>query len=266
MGNNFVVCRDIDFIDYTIHSKSSELGDFPALRVKEPEKRDEVWQTSDTNDNWIILDFGAPRTVNAVCLINTNYTTCKIQGNSTTDFSSPAYDSGLLSIVREDITGNHRLFINPQEIASFNYRYMRIFIPAQTPVDGGDGFRTGGIIVTHQAEELLTNPSYGFSVRADYSKTEQEMLSGRIERIFWRKNPRRAGCELIFEISRQVSSELDQLLKIFNHTGNILIYFRTLGEFPSGSACFLMFMRSSTEYRIESYGVSVMQFSLVEKI
>ena len=179
-----IVFQQKDFIDYTIDSKSGAAALHPASNIKLYEKQFRVWRTANTTENWVIFDFGAAKRIEAVVLINTNYTTYKIQGDTTNSFSSPPVDSGDITLAQDKFTERYRSKKDPQGFSPvFNHQFMRILIPAQTPTDGAGYFSTGAIIITDQAETFLRHPSFGFGIEVDQSIQKTPLASGGVETI-----------------------------------------------------------------------------------
>lgn len=179
-----IVFQEKDFIDYTIDSKSEEAALHPVSNIKLYEKQFRAWRTTSTAENWVIFDFGAPKRIEAVVLINTNYTTYKIQGDTTNSFASPPVDSGIITLAQDKFTERYRSKKDPQGFSPvFNHQFMRILIPTQTPTDGAGYFSTGAIIITDQAEAFLRHPSFGFSIEVDQSIQKTQLVGGGIETI-----------------------------------------------------------------------------------
>ncbi len=200
-----------NFLNYTIDSKSGEYGNFPVSNIKLPEKQFRYWKTLVTTDSWVILDFGSAKQINAVVLVNVNFATYKIQGNTSNNFASPAFDSGNITVSKDPFRERYYSIKNPQTFASFNYRYMRIFIPTQTPVDGASGFTVGGIIVSDQSATLLSNPNWGFAIGDRRAAELVEMISGSYETV----NRGDRYVELAFDLeSLRESAHLDQVANL----------------------------------------------------
>jgi len=206
---NIVAFRD--FFNYTIDSQSTQDSNWPASNIKLPEKQFRVWKTTAATDSWVILDFGAAKVINAVVLVNINFITYKIQGNATNSFVSPSFDSGNITVSKDPFRERYYSIKNPQSFASFNYRYMRIFIPTQTPVDGASVFSVGGIVVSDQSAVLLRNPNFGFQIAVKRASDVIGMLSGANEIV----NRGERYLEFAFDIDPdRSSSHLDQIANL----------------------------------------------------
>jgi hypothetical protein len=137
---------------------------YPATNVKTPERPFMPWKTTVATASDVVIDFGATKTLDAVALSNVNFTSATIQGNATNSWTAPSYTQSI-TIARN--RWNTRYQHGHQIVGSFSYRYLRISIGTQTPVDGSSGFSIGGI----HAGVNVTMPR---GIRADYSMIPHE--------------------------------------------------------------------------------------------
>lgn len=267
MGN-FRVYKDI--INYTINSQSEQDSLFPASNLKLIERQFRYTKTTTTGNNWWILDFGVAKQINSVVLLNTNFTTYKVQGDSTTSFVSPLTDSGNLTIAKEPFRERYYHITNPQNYSpAFNYRYMRIYVPTQSTTDGESAFKLGGLIVTDQAEDLITNPDYGLEIVERRSSNVNTMLGGSDETINFGKR----FTEFTFSIRpARVSAEFLQLAKtivnIDRSTSLIIAFNGSLAEQADNTPFVYVTRRiEDSSYIISDFGVAVVdRISLREQI
>jgi hypothetical protein len=63
-----------------------------------------------------------------------------------------------------------------QDLPAFNYRYLRIWIPSQTPIFDTDSFKIGNILIGNAV--TLWNPREGFSVTPQVMMNVIEFDSG----------------------------------------------------------------------------------------
>lgn len=168
-----------DFYTYTVDSQSSESSTEPASNVLLPEKQFRYWKTTGTGDSWIILDLGSAQVVTSVALINVNYTSYRVEGDTTNSFSSPPVNSGAITIVQDTERKRYYSHTTPQSYSpAFNHRYLRIFIPTQSTTDSDTVFKTGGIVVKTGTTELFFNPDVGLSVSLSRSSDNINLRSG----------------------------------------------------------------------------------------
>lgn len=226
---NFILSPD--FFDYTILSQSSEDLSYPASNLKIYAKQNRWWKTTVATDSEVVLDFGAPLNVKGVGVINPNYASCKIQFNSTSSFTSPAVDSGTLTVRKDEERKRYYLFHAPVA----NYRYMRLFIPAQTPVDGDSVFSTGALVVLTGTPELLLGPGQNVSVTVTRASIKNDLLGGGRE--VTNTGERRAILRLSFDRDVRVEAEADELaqkIMSIDETTHVLI--ADVGNFLSKGA------------------------------
>ncbi len=131
---------------------STEDASYPKANAKTPQRPFLPWRTTVTTDSYLVIDFGAPTTVLLAGLASVNYASARIQGNGADAWGAPAHND-LLTIAR--CPWNWR-YQHTHLLAGFTYRYMRFFIPNQTPVDGAAYFSTGGLFI---AGTLATPPA-----------------------------------------------------------------------------------------------------------
>ncbi|MEM4658700.1 MAG: hypothetical protein QXX77_09810 [Candidatus Methanosuratincola sp.] len=167
------------FLSYTATSSSEAIG-FPASNIAILSRPKRVWRSTATGDQSIVLDFGIAVSPPAVFIDNANFETVVIQGNTTDVWTSPAFGSGSITLERDPRLGRRKRLI---ELATFDYRYMRIYIPSQTP-DGGAGYyQIGALAVPEALTEMIENPSYPGRWTKRTPVQVNEFLSGGVERV-----------------------------------------------------------------------------------
>lgn len=171
-----------NLIDYEIENVSSQNANWPASNLLIFEKRIRYWKSTVITDTYIVIDMLAAKQLTAVALIDVNFASCKIQGNASDSWGAPSFDSNTLTIYKEKLTGLYRLIYT--NLASFNYRYLRVFIPGQTPTDNASAFRMGVLAVTEDAEEFLygINPDTGIHLVRNQAITVRDMHGGGQEK------------------------------------------------------------------------------------
>ena len=122
-------------------SASSSASGYPAANVQTPQRPFLPWRSTATTEQWVKVDFGDPTSLEVVAPIHANVTTLTVQGHATDVWTSPSY-SVALTIGRNPW---NRRYQAAQLPVGFNYRYLRLLIGAQTPVDGAAYFSLGGL-------------------------------------------------------------------------------------------------------------------------
>lgn len=171
----------------TISASTSAVG-FPSTNLKEiqPVK---AWKSTAITDSYILYDFGAARSLTGLFLNRFNFASFRIQGNATSDFSSPSYNVLVSAQTKDEIYDENYMHYF-HEFNAFNYRYLRIFIPGQTPLFESTYFKVGNLLVGNYVETW--NPKAGYSVeyveKADTKEFDsgytEEVKIGRTKRIF----------------------------------------------------------------------------------
>lgn len=169
-----------NLLTYTIDSFSSEDANWPASNLLIFDKRIRFWKTTSTSDSYVIIDLGAAKALKAVGVIDVNYSSCKIQGHTSNNFTTPDFDSGLVTIAQEKLTHLYRLhFI---ALTGFNYRYLRLFIPTQATTDGTSVFRTGVLATSVDSAEFLYGGYNGLNMRRNQAISVRDMHGGGQEK------------------------------------------------------------------------------------
>lgn len=122
---------------------SSEHADWPAVNVRQPERPLLVWRTTDVTEQTLVVDFGGTTSVSLVALLWANVVTATLQWNPTDSWGAPAFDSGALALGVNPWNGRWCLAYAPP--APRTERFLRLVLPAQTPVDGAAYFALGGL-------------------------------------------------------------------------------------------------------------------------
>ena len=150
-------------VDGATITGSSEDADYPASNIANPERPFLPWRTTAITDQNVVIDFTTTTQLSLIILVRTNFAAATIQGNATNTWGAPSY-SQAVTIARNPVMWRYQYAILP---VGFNYRYLRIFIPAQTPVDGASYFLLGGV----WAGATLTPPK-NFLLQVEYEALE----------------------------------------------------------------------------------------------
>ena len=120
---------------------STEDATYAAVNAQTPQRPFLPWRTTALGAQNLVIDFGAARTISLVILVNTNFTSATIQGNATNVWGSPSFSQNI-TIARNPQMWRYQHGVM---ISGFNYRFLRILIPSQTPVDGVAYYSLGGL-------------------------------------------------------------------------------------------------------------------------
>lgn len=164
-----------DFIDYTPSARVADAS-YPATNVAELWHLIRVFKsTGSTANDWLLkLDMASAQAVAAIVLNHVNFESVTIQGNDIDVWTSPAF-TDTVSIVRDPAVNRYKAFI---PLTSFNYRYLRIFIPSgQTPANGSVWY-VGSVVLLASYTSLARQPAT-ISRTADIPFNEVE-IGGRV--------------------------------------------------------------------------------------
>lgn len=121
---------------------SSEDADYPAEYVKDAGRPFLPWRTGALGEQTLVVDLlGAPAGQVLIVLNRTNFTSAKVQGNTTNSWGSPAVSQDVV-IANNPFNGR---YMHSLVFTTFPYQYLRIVVPAQTPVDAAAYYLLGGL-------------------------------------------------------------------------------------------------------------------------
>lgn len=152
------------FVTYT-PTATSENASFPATNLLLYGHPFRPWKALvATGIVDVTLDFGSGNTLSALAanpgllLYPVNFTSARIQANSSVSWGSPPWDQPV-TIAKDPFTGRYKGFWHLADLSAvaLAYRYLNIRIPSQVPVDGAV-YRIGTIVVG-QVIELSVNPN-----------------------------------------------------------------------------------------------------------
>ena len=164
-----------DFITSLTITPRSENSSYPAENIEEQWHLPRLFKAEDAtaNDYLMVIDMASAKTVAAVFLNHVNFTSVTIQGHASDSWGSPSFTT-TVTISEDDVVDRYKAFI---PLTSFNYRYMRIFIPSgQTPTSDSVWF-VGGLEVLDSYTELTRNP--GRLTRTSELPIETNEIHGR---------------------------------------------------------------------------------------
>lgn len=120
---------------------SSETTDSPATNILKPGRPMLPWRTAAGGAQNVVVDLLTATTLTGIWLIRTNFSQVTIQGNATNVWTSPTF-SRAFTISRNPWNFRYQLAV---PLTGFTFRYLRILIPSQTPVDGTAAYLLGGV-------------------------------------------------------------------------------------------------------------------------
>lgn len=169
-----------DFIEPTVETPSSEDSGKPWSNAADYNRLRRHYRSLVQTEVTIVCNFGAAKALVGLFLNDVNFTAVTIQGNATDSWVTPSFTEDF-TVAKNVLTQRYQIYC---ALAAFNYQYLRIKIPAQTPADGLSVFRVGTRVFILTQLELARNPSMGYARRAGYpAPIVNQFLSGGRELI-----------------------------------------------------------------------------------
>jgi len=172
-----------NFLSISVLSATSEASSFPKSNMADRTSPQRAWRSTGVgSDHRVVIDLGATQTDITVYLDYVNYASFKYQesANGTSGWA----DIGLLRTVEQDPM--HGVYRRVDNITLTGKRYLGIYIPAQSPVDGASYFRIGTFCVPVGVVELdaATWVEYPLEYAIpDSNVVVNQFPTGRSERI-----------------------------------------------------------------------------------
>lgn len=159
-----------EFYDYRVSSVSSEDPDYLSSNLKLFDSSTESYRSVGTTETDIVLDLGQQVSNPHLILYNVNFTNFRVQGNFTTTWTSPEYDSGFLTVERDIELG---IYKHKLQLTGFNSNFLRILIPAQTPINSESYFEVGvlGLFETLEDFDVYAG-GFGLPVNSQLVQSE----------------------------------------------------------------------------------------------
>ena len=145
------------FLAITAFSATSEATGYPKEDAVNRTSPMLQWRTTVTTDSRLVIDLGAVQTDITVLLDYLN-STFKFQESA--DGSTGWVD--LTSVITPSIDPIHGVYRHKQALTLTSKRYLGIFIPSQTPLDGAAYFRIGTVAVPTSITEININTRFGY--------------------------------------------------------------------------------------------------------
>lgn len=123
-------------------TSSGDTSGYPASNVKDLEPMLRWWADAYTGEVWLKVDFGSAKTLTALFVNQANFPHFHAQGNASDSWSTPSFDLGC-DLVVDDAANRKGWF----DLTAFNYRWLRILIPASQTLDEGTVPKVGNVIV-----------------------------------------------------------------------------------------------------------------------
>lgn len=162
---------------------SSENASYPDDNVKTLRNPFREFHSTGAIETTLIFDMATARTLDAVSLVNVNFAGAYFQGATASTWLAPPFRSpstGNHAISTERVTG--RLSLLSTFSTAFNYRYLRLVIPAQTPTDGAAFFRIGGVALVDTLRSMPAGFDMGLKMSGKAAAMRMEFASGASER------------------------------------------------------------------------------------
>ena len=161
----------------SILAASHQTSNFCSSQAQQPQRPFLTWRAPTTSTADLIIDLGSSQTVGVIAVINANFATASLQGASSSGglFTAPPYNEAV-TITQDPWSGRYQ---HAHYSTGFGYRYFRLKIPTQSPVDGATStyYSVGGL----WAGTLSTTPDHlaaGPSVRVVLPKEDVQPPHG----------------------------------------------------------------------------------------
>lgn len=144
------------FLSYTPTASPVAAANFPIENIASLAGRPQlrVFRSTVVTQQDIIVDFGSSKSVVATALLNANFASVQL-AHSPDNVTYTDYTGSPFTIaINKPRGGRYHLFV----AFSFTKRYVRIRIPAQTPVDSAAYFSLGLALFSGTLNTLLANP------------------------------------------------------------------------------------------------------------
>lgn len=171
-----------EFLNVTVVSASSEAGSFSKENMLIRTSPQRHWRSDAVTEQNVVIDLGEDKTAVTVYMDWVNFTAVKYQESASS--SGPWTDlTAELTVGKDPMHGVYR---RKDELTLTTKRYLRVLIPAQSPVDGASYFRIGTLAFPSSVVELdaETTVEYPFEVALPESHiVENRFPGGKTEKI-----------------------------------------------------------------------------------
>lgn len=171
------------FLSISVLSATSEASSFPRANIVDRTSPQRAWRSTGIgSDHRVVIDLGATQTDITCYMDYVNFETFKFQesANGTSGWA----DIGSLRTVEMDPM--HGVYRRVDDITLTGKRYLGIYIPAQTPVDGASYFRIGTFCIpTGILEPDFPETEVGFPLEyaIPEAHVENRFPGGQTEKI-----------------------------------------------------------------------------------
>jgi|GEM_PF-1263367 len=168
-----------EYDSLTVIAASGSNAQFPLINLQSDEPNLRWWADAYTGDVWITVDRGAlAPAIDTVFLNNANFPMCRLQGNATNEWTSPAVN--ILANLGLDRISNRKGWF---DLGAFTQRWFRLFIPAAQTLDVGEPTvpALGNLLLG----SYVAIPTVGeVQCRVISPKNVQQFINGRIRKKF----------------------------------------------------------------------------------
>jgi len=245
--SNFILIPESAFIAYT-PAASTEASGFPddnAALYREPSRE---WRSTVKTETTIVCDTGAVgQVVAGVFLHGVNFSDAVIQGHASDSWGAPSF-SEEIEIAQCPESKRWKGLYAPTD---FEYRYLRLKIPAQDPVDGEDFFRIGALVLCSEAPELPINPKWGGYSKSPIRPAEEVKFQGGSSEFVQLGLHRLVDVELAFTGDRTHAAGLVSALNL--DLGTAVILYENGAHGGGHEAAWLMQVRSQIGINYTGY-------------
>lgn len=136
------------------------------------------WKSQVITESWIMYDFGSAKSLTGLFLNRFNFAAFTIQGHTSDTWTDPDYEAVITGLTKDEVYEENYMHYF-KELVAFNYRYLRILIPAQTPLFEPTYFKIGNLLVGNFVE--IWNPKAGYQIEIVPKENIIEFDSGYSE-------------------------------------------------------------------------------------
>lgn len=166
-----------EFDSLNVIAASGSNAEFPVTNLQSIEPNLRWWVNDYAGDVWVTVDRGAGApAIDTAVLNNANFPMCRLQGNPTNEWSSPAVN--ILANLGLDRIANRKGWF---DLGTFTQRWFRLLIPAGQTLDAGEPIVPAlGNLLLGSAEVVPTVGEIRCRVLAP--KLVQQFISGRVRK------------------------------------------------------------------------------------
>ena len=146
-----------------------------------------------------------------------------------------------MTIAKDPRFGRYKRLI---DLAGFNYQFMRVLIPSQTPVDGASYYKIGAIAIPASITTMDESVEYPLRYEPRQAVVENRFVAGGSERV--KLAPLPSGSVFITVRRSNDGANVQQIYDLFGDRGRTVLFDANLTESYESYLC-----RVATDVREE---------------